>query len=65
MAIRRPLVVINGTVKELPVGDSLESSESKTQYAIPVLANPDVSGEAHHTYTDNGPVMVLMAEDDV
>ena len=38
MAIRRPLVIDNGTVKELPIGDSLDGDEAIIQYAVPVIS---------------------------
>lgn len=45
MAIRRPLVIDSGRVRELPAGDSLDASETPIQYAVPVAAeypNPTI-----------------------
>jgi hypothetical protein len=38
MAVRRPLVVISGEVKELPVGDSLDSAETVERFAVSVAS---------------------------
>lgn len=38
MAIRRPLIVDQGRIRELPAGDSLDSSEVVTRYAVPIVA---------------------------
>lgn len=38
MAIRRPLVIDNGVVKELPIGDSLDDAEQLTMFAVPVIS---------------------------
>ena len=64
MAIRRPLVIIDGTVKELPIGDSLDGSSSGELFAIPVSIT-DSSGNPECVFGTDGIVVVPRLEGDV
>jgi hypothetical protein len=61
MAVRRPLVVINGEIKELPVGDSLNDSENKLLFPVPVV------GKATHTVfkDEELPELVFSSDGDI
>jgi hypothetical protein len=59
MAIRRPLVIVNGGVKELPIGDSLDSSETPVLFAVPIAAT-NASGDPEVTFDSTGDVILAL-----
>ena len=71
MAIRRPLIIDNGRVKELPAGDSLDAAETVVRYAVPVVSSGSntvfVDDEMPELVTtqDGDIVMALVTEDNI
>ena len=61
MAIKRPLVLIDGKIKELPLGDSLDGSSSGSLFAIPVSV-VDSNGEPKCVFSKDGITVVPRQE---
>lgn len=70
MTTRRPLVIVDGQVQELPVGDTVAGVEGVTVagvtlYAEPVVVSGFNEDAVHHTGASPIPLFVTTTDGDI
>lgn len=58
MATRRPLIIDNGRVRELPEGDSLNASETLERFAVPISSTE--GSEPELIFTAEGDIVIQL-----
>jgi hypothetical protein len=59
MDYKRPLIIENGRLRELPVGDSLDPSTIEMRYAIPVVGT-DSEGNPEIVFDSSGDLILAL-----
>lgn len=70
MTTHRPLVIVDGQVQELPVGDLVSGAEGATVVGTPLYAEPVVvagfnEDAVHHTGSSPIPLFVTTTDGDI